>query len=123
MRWLWIPLVLVTLALATGGGCASTGTNSTSGAGGGSVCDGKGDCNACLQCADSNPCSSLLSSCNNNAACAGILQCMQNCGGGAVCKDQCIADNPSGASLFNAYFNCDYCEQCPSDCSGFTTCN
>jgi hypothetical protein len=101
-------------------GSASSGS-STGDAG--AVCDGKKDCMTCVACAEQNPCSMLYTACSNNSVCQSIAGCWSACGSNTSCRQDCLTNNPDGASDFNALLQCDYCTQCPSDCAGFQTCN
>lgn len=116
MRW-WIVL-----AMLTSSGCYM-GTAPEDGAGGGSVCDGKSTCNECVECADSNPCSQLLTSCLNSSECIGVSQCVDICGSDGACQSQCLMNNPQGAAAYNALQDCRYCDECPGDCAGFRDCS
>ena len=116
MRWMGVWLALWV------SGCYA-GPTSEDGAGGGSVCDGKATCNECLQCADANPCASVVNNCLNDSACYGVNECVNICGADTTCQNQCLMNNPQGAALFNAAQDCRYCDECPGDCAGFRDCS
>ena len=86
-------------------------------------CDGKKDCDTCIMCASRSGCAAVQASCLDNSACAGIDQCMSLCGADLGCQQQCYSNNPTGVSAYNAWSDCFYCDQCPSDCRGFQSCN
>lgn len=125
---IWVPLLTsIAVAAITVGCMIGPGTSSSSSAGGGggggsSSCDHRNDCASCAYCALNGPCASLLATCQNNAACAGIDQCIAGCGPGPDCRDTCYAANPGGTSDYDAVSQCLYCQQCPSDCPGVITC-
>jgi len=117
-RWLF---VLMTLALSFG--CFGGGSGSADGGGGAAVCDGKDSCNECTLCANQNPCASAMNACQQNSACTGLDQCIAICGSDVSCKNDCYNNNPGGLPLYNAWASCLYCDECPSDCAGYMTCN
>ncbi len=88
-----------------------------------SSCDHRDSCNSCLQCAQAGPCADLLSDCWNNSACVAIYQCYELCGVDQECKQQCLLSNPLGVDDHNAAEDCQYCQQCPSDCAGYRSCS
>lgn len=115
--------VLLSIAIAAVGasGCYSGAKSSDSDAG--SVCEGKSSCAECLECANANPCAQLLDSCYNNSACVGLSDCIALCGSDLSCQQQCSTGNPQGVGTYNALRECQYCEQCPDDCSGYAECD
>jgi hypothetical protein len=119
LRWLVLPVFLV-LAVA----CSNSGNDgSADGGGGASVCDGKASCNECTACANQILCAGQMNQCQQSSACTGLDQCVAICGADVSCKNDCFTNNPSGVSLYNAWRTCLYCDQCPSDCAGYMTCN
>jgi hypothetical protein len=113
---LWVAALAVVLS-----GCGQ-GLTRDDGQDAGSVCDGKGSCNECLDCAAANPCRTLVQQCQQNSACTGLEQCLDICGGLVDCENDCRNNNPNGITLYNAKLDCLYCQQCPGDCAGFRTC-
>lgn len=113
-------------ASAGGDSTSSTSTSGTSGAGGSAAthpCDGKKDCDACHTCALQVQCATLATACSQSSGCVGIDQCFTICGSDAECKGQCYLQNPDGEATYRALLACIFCDACPSDCAGFTTCN
>ncbi|MEP7122382.1 MAG: hypothetical protein ABJE95_15780 [Byssovorax sp.] len=112
---------------ASAGGDTTTGTGAgTSGAGGSGAehpCDGKKDCNACHACALNVQCATLATACAQSSGCNGIDQCFTICGSDADCKGQCYLQNPDGEATYRALLSCIFCDACPSDCAGYTTCS
>ena len=88
---------------ATGG----TGGDETGGTGGGGVED---ECQQCLQA----KCTTHLSACQDNAACAAILECQAECTS-PVCEIGCADSNPDGMQAFSVLGQCRF-EQCGSEC-------
>lgn len=115
--------LICALMLALLAGCFMAPDSSDEGTGGASACDGKASCDECLSCANAAPCAQLVSSCLNDAACAGVDQCMVICGADTSCQQQCLVNNPSGAAAYNAAQDCRYCDQCPGDCAGYRDCD
>lgn len=103
---------------------AGAGTTGAGGSGGAAAhpCDGKKDCEVCKSCAVHVQCSELATACSQASGCVGIDQCFLNCGSDAECKDQCFLQNPDGEAMYRALQACVYCQACPSDCAGYTTC-
>ena len=98
--------------------------DTTSGSGGGgSACDDKSDCDQCVSCAKAQLCAAELQACQDDAACLGLDECIAICGGNVSCEQDCYDTNAVGAPLYDALKNCFYCEACPSDCGGRTTCS
>ena len=119
LRWLIVLNALVLVAA-----CGNTGNDgSADGGGGGSVCDGKGSCAECEACAEQGPCAVPKSQCQQSSDCTGLYQCVASCGANLSCQDDCATNIPLGVSLFNAWSTCVFCDQCPSDCAGYQTCN
>src|SRR5690242_5151408 len=88
-------------------GCVFGNKPSTSGGGvadaAAPVCDGKKDCNACIACAEQNPCATQFSACANNSVCIGIKNCSDFCGAAnQACKQDCLTNNPDGVSDYEA---------------------
>jgi hypothetical protein len=92
------------------------------GAGGVATCDGKGNCDQCLACTRQAGCLSVISACNDQSACVAIDQCIALCGANTSCRQECFANNPAGLNLYSAMRTCMFCDECPSDCAGFETC-
>lgn len=85
------------------------GTAASSTSGGGMTCQ---------QCADSvgpNQCSQQYNACGMSQQCVSFIQCAQQCQNQA-CVDACGQNNPTGASLYNAYASC-VCSFCAAQCS------
>ncbi len=96
----------------------SSGTTST-----GTSCDGQGYCgdsqSGCIGCALAVNCADELMACQNDPSgdCIAFVQCLDQCSNQA-CADQCAADHPSGATLYNDLVFCVICDECPMDCDG-----
>jgi hypothetical protein len=97
----------------TGGGGGSTS---------GSSCDEQDNCVACSSCATEAICRTQLATCQDNSFCLGLDQCIGLCGGMVQCEDDCFAMNSPGANDYVALRECLFCDACPSDCAGQTTC-
>lgn len=105
----------------TGPTGTSTGPSTTStSTGGPSDCDGTGECgdsfSGCVACALEGKCAIPLSDCQGSETCVGMASCMDPCGFDQACIDDCAAQFPEGALLYDALVNCVLCEQCPIDC-------
>jgi hypothetical protein len=109
---------------ATAVGACDIASQDDEGTGGeaSSSCDGKDDCAACAQCAAQIDCAAPLSTCQASAACVAIDQCVDLCGADLGCKQQCVNNNPGGATDYEAATRCVYCSSCPDDCAGFRDC-
>ncbi len=77
----------------------------------------------CIQCATKGACATAVSQCSNDAACAGLDQCLGICGSDTDCKTSCVQQNPNGVQTYNVAAGCLYCTACPHACKGFATCN
>ena len=102
------------------GGATTTATSSSSGVQG---CDAQPSCDACTQCAGKGKCATVVSQCLNDAACAGLEQCLGICQNDTDCKTSCVQQNQGGIAGYNAAAGCLYCTECPHACKGFATCN
>jgi hypothetical protein len=111
--------VLSVAVLASG--CGMLGKND-GGEGGGSACDGKGECTQCTQCAGQEFCKTALANCQQSSACVGLDECLTLCGSGVQCQNDCYSANSQGRALHDTLRECLFCEACPNDCAGFTTC-
>ena len=100
----------------------SDSDDGSGGAGGGSVCDDKGVCDECIQCAFASMCAGLWDACQSSSACVAVDGCIGGCST-ASCKQECLQNNPNGVAAWTAVNSCLYCDACPSDCPGYATCN
>jgi hypothetical protein len=73
----------------------------------------------CLGCALADACAAEYTACANDPSgeCIAFVQCMDSCQDQA-CVDQCVADHPGGATLYNDLVFCAICEACPVSCDG-----
>jgi hypothetical protein len=97
-------------------------SHSDAGTDGGSACDDKGSCTDCVNCTEAEICASEMSACGNDASCQGLAGCLNYCGALQSCQTECYLGNPNGVALYNTMMDCVYCDACPSDCSGYRTC-
>ncbi len=85
------------------------------------TCDSGGDCGdssfGCIACALSTLCADVYDACASEQLCIDFSTCSNACADQA-CYDQCVADNPLGADLYDALLNCILCEACYFDCDG-----
>ena len=79
------------------------------------ACDGKKDCQACLDCATAGLCQSELDACQNDAECLAFYDCYTSCQDQA-CVDACSKAHPTGVAPYNALALCGVCQVCPADC-------
>lgn len=121
-------LLALIFPLAALGGCVILQPTGGSGSGvstttgdtdaGPAVCQPTTTCADCTNCALNGPCSSQAATCNASADCLAIDQCEGLCGFDATCKQQCLANNPAGASAYTALTNCVDCDECATQCAG-----
>lgn len=108
------------------GGSAGTGGGSGNGgtAGNAFICDdgmGSGEnpgCTTCVSCAAVDPCRRETERCDASLACTSFLECLIVCdemGGGESCTNDCVSEDPEGASIYLIAQNCTFCE-CPTQC-------
>jgi len=75
-----------------------------------------GDCNSCANTASQGACSSQFNQCGSSQDCVAFYNCYSNCGNQA-CADQCAAQHPTGAGIWNQFVDC-VCGPCASACAG-----
>ena len=111
---------------STGTSTGATGTSGTGGAGGSvdtTPCDDKKNCDVCKSCSLNVQCAPEASACQQSSSCVGIDQCFAGCSSDAACQEQCYLLGPDGELTYRALRACIFCDACPADCAGFTTCN
>ena len=69
----------------------------------------------CLGCALGGHCADELALCQSTQDCVDYVTCVDPCANQA-CTDQCVADHPTGAALYNDLVSCAICQECPIDC-------
>lgn len=69
----------------------------------------------CVSCGD-NACDLPRSACLNDPECTDYALCIDQCGGGGPCCDECVAKLPIGASLYTDWMHCIACEACALEC-------
>lgn len=88
------------------------------------TCDNSGDCGdstvGCIACAIAGACSDDYDACAADQGCIDYSTCAGSCADQA-CFEQCVADNPVGADIYNTLLVCVLCEQCYNDCDGAST--
>ena len=97
-----------------------TGTPSGSPTGtqtGTTTCDDQGDCGACQNCALEGLCSSYMEACQASADCQSFFECVNSCTD-QTCFDACVAQYPTGASMYDDLALCVFCDACYNDCDG-----
>ena len=116
---------LVLAACQIGLPSGSTGATGTSGAGGSAdptPCDDKKNCEVCKSCSLNVQCAQEAAICKASSSCQGIDQCFTGCSSDAECQNQCYLLGPDGEAAYRALRKCIFCDACPSDCAGFSTC-
>jgi hypothetical protein len=116
MRW---TRPLAALALSALGACGvfQPATGTTTGGttpDAGTDCATAGNCQDCVSCALDGPCATLYADCEGDSDCAAIDQCVAL----GDTQADCEANNPNGASAWQAVSSCVYCTSCPNDCPG-----
>lgn len=89
--------------------------------GGGGTCDGTGDCNTCVACAENGMCADVASTCWANPDCVNLANCFYACQDQA-CADNCFAMYAAGDPDFSNYDSCVTCSACYNDCGGVNVC-
>lgn len=69
---------------------------------------------ACDQCTRANCCTQVLA-CDDNADCAAIVKCLDDCAGDVVCMLVCQASHSSGASSLQQVASC-ASTKCSNEC-------
>jgi hypothetical protein len=84
-------------------------------------CDNTGTCgdygSGCIACAEAGNCAAPLDACSYSDDCREAVMCMEPCGWNQACIDECVAQYPEGAALYDDLVNCILCEECPNDCA------
>jgi hypothetical protein len=91
----------------------SVATSSSSGMG---ICDNSGDCQNCVQCAFASACEAVWNDCFNSQPCVEMSNCVDQCGMGPGCFQQCAQGNMTGAIPYIESVQCLLCDECPNDC-------
>lgn len=79
-------------------------------------------CEVCFEAApESEPCRDAVSACLNDAACAALTACLNDCDD-APCADTCRGEHADGLSAYAAIFTCVCEEACEAVCLGDDLC-
>lgn len=99
------------------GGFGKTTTTPTPDAGTTTSCSLTGSTGiaACDQCLRES-CCSQANACFANSSCRSVISCVNSCGGGSTCMQQCFSSYPSGASLASSLYSCEATCSDPNAC-------
>ena len=79
-------------------------------------------CNDCVNCAVTSTCAAEFDTWNNNSDAQAFNNCLNQCGGGPGCFNQCKNQHPAGAQVYQALISCLLCSGCPSNCNSPQQC-
>jgi len=104
-------------AVATSGGTTVVASSASSTGSGPGACDGMGNCDNCQECAKFGNCSGFESTCQQNAECGALRDCLAMCPpNDTTCAQTCANVHANGVPDLEALLDCTQCQECPLDC-------
>jgi len=82
------------------------------------MCRDMGNCNACVECANVNPCTAQRVACTTSPSCSALLNCHNAC---TLDETNCIVDcnnqYSEGRAPMEAWLSCIICDVCDVHCA------
>jgi hypothetical protein len=79
-------------------------------------------CNDCVNCAISSTCATEFGTWNSDMDAQAFNACLNQCGNGPGCFNQCKNQHPAGAQVYQSLINCLLCSGCPANCNSPQQC-